>query len=761
MHEESSDDDDVQADPAKEGQCDDVCTLTEAEATQEYFRCLGQVRWSSEKLATCVSQASDQGQIHLKSGYTELIDTCDKVVKMLGETKILVVAGLKAIQNQPPSDAQEFDEKIESNNLFEHDPARRPSKLTSNQVKYAIHLGPCQPQLSVYPQTRNAANAKKGKQSSFSKTWFQDYPYLEYSVTENKAYCFVCSLFGEGGYQSAQSERSDRSWIESIDDWSKMKGSRGKGKLGKLETHFSSGAHASALRVYTDFVRKGGQIDTLLTKQQRRGIIDSETEKEKNREVIEMLFDVAKTLARNGMAFRGNNADEDGNFRQTVQLLSRHNPVMRAWIGNRAVRKHHATYLSPQSQNEFISLLSEEVRSRISTCVKNAGFCSVMADTTPDVSHNDQLSVAVRYVDSETCMPKERLVRIAVTKDKTGAVQAEDIVKCLKQSDIPLSAVMFQTYDSTASMSGKFNGAQQKLSELMKRKIPYIKCTPHGVNLVVEHGCAASPLIGKVFMVLEQIFVFFSSSTIRHEELQQKSNEVENFLQLRNLSKTRWTACPESVEAVWRSLDAILSALDSIKDSSTSDKESKTKAVALINNIINIDFICGIMFFLKLLNPEDPGTVEDVQTLIAMFPSVFSQDSSAAIHSELTVFFEFATKEHKREQDQRQAEGLEAKPISHTIAAKITLRTARNHGLYLLVAKLYKLFLTAAPAVVKNERSFSLLKIVKSYSRNKISTERLNDCMILAAEKDVTDTVDTNKLAKKWSILKKRRLQMD
>ena len=314
-----------------------------------------------------------------------------------------------------------------------------------------------------------------------------------------------------------------------------------------------------------------------------------------------MLFDVAKTFARNGLAFRGNNTDEDGNFRQTVQLPSRHNPVLRAWIDNRAARKHHATYLSPQSQNEFISLLSEEVRNRISTCVKNAGFCSVMADTTPDVSHNDQLSVAVRYVDSETCMPKERLVKIAVTKDKTGAGQAEDIVKCLKQSDIPLSTVMFQTYDSTASMSGKFNGAQQKLSELLERKVPYIKCTPHRVNLVVEHGCAASPLIGKVFMVLEHIFVFFTSSTKRHEELQQKSYDVENFLQLRNLSKTRWTARPESVEAVWRGLDAILGALDSIMDSSSCDKESKTRALALANNIINIDFICGIMFLKNVM----------------------------------------------------------------------------------------------------------------------------------------------------------------
>jgi hypothetical protein len=83
---------------------------------------------------------------------------------------------------------------------------------------------------------------------------------------------------------------------------------------------------------------------------------------------------------------------------------------------------------------------------------------------------------------------------------------------------------------------------------------------------------------------------------------------------------------------------------------------------------------------------------------------------------------------------------------------------AKKHGLFKLASKLYKLFLTAAPAVVKNERSISLLKIVKSYSRNKISGKRLNDCMILAAEKNITDVFDVTAIVKKWSILKNRRL---
>ena len=162
--------------------------------------------------------------------------------------------------------------------------------------------------------------------------------------------------------------------------------------------------------------------------------------------------------------------------------------------------------------------------------------------------------------------------------------------------------------------------------------------------------------------------------------------------------------------------------------------------------------------FLKVLHPETPGTINDTQELVAAFPSTFALESSQAIHSELSVFFEYALKEHKREEEKRQSQGLEAIPMTCATAATIALMTAKTHGLFTLVAKLYKLFLKAAPSVVTNERSFSLLKIVKSYSRNKISGERLNNCMILAAEKDLTDAIDVKKIAKKWSILKHRRV---
>ena len=48
------------------------------------------------------------------------------------------------------------------------DPAKRPENFSEGQIKYLIHIGPCQPKLSSYP--KNMELTMKGKQSSFLPT---------------------------------------------------------------------------------------------------------------------------------------------------------------------------------------------------------------------------------------------------------------------------------------------------------------------------------------------------------------------------------------------------------------------------------------------------------------------------------------------------------------------------------------------------------------------------------------------------------------
>ena len=76
-------------------------------------------------------------------------------------------------------------------------PGMRSTKLTDSQKTYLIRMGPNQPILRMYPSNTNTS--KEGhKLSRFNPCWFEEYPHLEYSLSKDAAFCFVCSLFENG-----------------------------------------------------------------------------------------------------------------------------------------------------------------------------------------------------------------------------------------------------------------------------------------------------------------------------------------------------------------------------------------------------------------------------------------------------------------------------------------------------------------------------------------------------------------------------------
>jgi len=180
----------------------------------------------------------------------------------------------------------------------------------------------------------------------------------------------------------------------------------------------------------------------LLNKKHRENAIHFSKQKEYHKAVIRILFDVSSTLARQGLAFRGDGDEKNGNFYQIVLLISRHNSTMKTWLNDPSFRRYHSTYLSHDSQKEFIHLLGIETKNNIIEEVKEACMYSIMADTSPDLSHKDKLSVCLRYVNSkaEVC---ERLIAIDEIVDKAGKGLASKISDVLSQNSLDLNNIAF------------------------------------------------------------------------------------------------------------------------------------------------------------------------------------------------------------------------------------------------------------------------------------------------------------------------------
>jgi hypothetical protein len=68
----------------------------------------------------------------------------------------------------------------------------------------------------------------------------------------------------------------------------------------------------------------------------------------------------------------------------------------------------------------MIQLLSKTVKEPILADVNKAGYFSLSVDSTPDISHIDQLTFIMRYVSPEDGLPSERFLTFLELKDHSG-----------------------------------------------------------------------------------------------------------------------------------------------------------------------------------------------------------------------------------------------------------------------------------------------------------------------------------------------------
>ena len=283
--------------------------------------------------------------------------------------------------------------------------------------------------------------------------------------------------------------------------------SRGTAKKGKLSGHFSSDSHKEAIRSYAPYCDALCHIDIMLDKSARKAKIQEEADKLEDLEAIKVLMDVAKTLARQGFAFRGDGKlEQNGNLIQMTLLVARHCPLLDCWLNSRSSRAYNVTYLAPESRNEMITLLADQVGQEIILDIKQAGMFSVFEDTTPDLSKSDQMTVVCRFIGTDGT-PKEQLLAMKHVTSKSGDDSAKDIIDALNIHSLNADELCFQSYDFAASMSGRYNGAQQKLQERLNKVVPYIPCQAHRSNTALEHSCNASPIIKDMFTSSTKRFV--------------------------------------------------------------------------------------------------------------------------------------------------------------------------------------------------------------------------------------------------------------
>lgn len=261
--------------------------------------------------------------------------------------------------------------------------------------------------------------------------------------------------------------------------------------------------------------------------------------------VIERLIAIIQYLASCCLAFRGTSNrlydKNNDNFLKAVEMVAKFDPVMSEHLRRIKFSNEEGTrmphYLGDMFQNEIITSLSKSIQNTIIGKVKEAKYFSIIVDSTPDSSRNEQVTLIIRFVDiqSETVSIAEHFLGFFEIHETTGEGFFQMLTKKLEEMGLDITNLRGQGYDNGENMKGKHVGLQRKILDINPKAF-FVPCAAHSLNLVVNDAAKTTFQTISYFNLIQELYNFFSSSTYRWDIFK---NEVTN-LTIKSVSETRW-----------------------------------------------------------------------------------------------------------------------------------------------------------------------------------------------------------------------------
>jgi len=432
-----------------------------------------------------------------------------------------------------------------------------------------------------------------GKGGTVNRSW------LVYSPLKGTAYCFSCLLFPSKDTISITSSLESENGFNS---WKKPE---------KIAAHETSERHRDSFTTWKEMERR------LIKKE---GLIDVELqnhiakEKEKWRQILNRVLCCIKYLAKQNLALRGHRESyiatekseslrNSGNFIELLKLIAEFDPVTKSHLLYAQQNPGSTTYLSPESQNEFIQILASTVREKLLQDIRKTKYYGVMFDSTPDAAHHEQMSQVIRYVDinfeEKTVVVKESFLGFIQAHKKDAASIADIILQQFEKDKLSFEDCRSQCYDNASVMSGYKSGVQQRLAAL-NSKATFVNCDNHTLNLVGVHAVSHEVAGVTFFSTVQAIYLYFSRSTLRWQRLKTTVG-----VSVKSESETRWSARVEAVKPIHDNLEKLIELLQDIESDQDENSETKSDAIQLLRRILTFEFLALLPFWNTVLAKID------------------------------------------------------------------------------------------------------------------------------------------------------------
>ena len=159
----------------------------------------------------------------------------------------------------------------------------------------------------------------------------------------------------------------------------------------------------------------------------------------RNTQVVKSLLKCVAFCGKQGLSFRGHrddstasNSDNTGNFVQLVQFRAENDDILRTYL---ETAPRNALYTSKTIQNEMISIIGSAIQDAVIEEIHAAMFFTILTDEVTDCANLEQVSIVIRYVDSEKRIGEEFLGFVTVERI-TGKALAAALLSWLKEHNI-------------------------------------------------------------------------------------------------------------------------------------------------------------------------------------------------------------------------------------------------------------------------------------------------------------------------------------
>ncbi|XP_004298199.1 PREDICTED: uncharacterized protein LOC101297533 [Fragaria vesca subsp. vesca] len=635
------------------------------------------------------------------------------------------------LNEQPPVTSQTHEDIDFVIGDLERDPGKRvqiyeyPVNQQDHVRRSYIKLGPYQPKLFEYPRVRSGDQYRR-----FNYSWFTNWPWLEYSPSKNKAFCFPCFLFAKGP------KLNPALTTDGFNDWRRVKEERNCVFLNHIGGPCSLHNACNRLRLKT-------------------------------------TIESVRYLAYQGCAFRGHDESVDsrnrGNCVELIKHTAKFSPEVAKVVLENAPK--NATYISPRIQKQVLNILANKVRKHIRDEVGDSSFC-ILVDEAQDSSHKEQMAIILRFVDTEGFL-RERFFDIVTVEDTTAGTLHQEISKVLLHHNLQVERMRGQEYD----------GASERETGTGLNQIGTLHRP--GATRWGSHFTSVCDLIDKydaTCTVLEFIMDDKSTESLsagasgaynaKSQDILNAMNLVEVTVHsLQNLREHGWEDFLEKVESFCKQHDIDIPAMDCQYSASRRRRYCQQRSITTEHHYRVDVFYAAIDFQLVELNGRfserakellilssslDPAdgfkafNIDNICTLADKFyPQDFTRQELHSLRSELIIY----------ESDVPHDDVLKTVTTLSELCREI-FETTRSQR-YQMIDRLIRLVLTLPVSTATIERAFSAMKRIKTILRNKMENDFLADNMIVHIEKELAENYDADSIIKDFASMQDRRVQFE